>query len=227
MSAQRAKRQQVAPNAHQAVLNALHTVVSSARELNREATAVAEAARLRLGGPKLRAWGSAARKLRELAQPHDALMREPVRVLDRLEPSGVAAAAHILERAIGHAVLEDWNSLVLLGADDSLEAVESAVRAELAALAVRAEAPKPRAAAKRERPQTLDEKACAAVDAFIDHDSPSYLPGWRVTDVARLLRTSHSALVGRQRDGTPRCPKFLRLRAKHERSPVTRRKRRV
>lgn len=227
MSAQRTKSQQVAPNAYQAVLNALYTVVHSAEELNRKETAVAEAARLRLDGPKLRAWCSAAGKLRELAQPHDALMREPVRVLGWLESSGVAAAAHVLEKAIGHAVLQEWSDLVRLGADDSLYFVLPAVKAELAALALRAEAPKPRAAAKREREQSLDEKACAAVEAFTDPHSPSYLPGWRVTDVARLLRTSHSALVGRQRDGTHRCPKFLRLRAKHERSPVTRRKRRV
>lgn len=127
--------------------------------------------------------------------------------------------------------LPDWReqlAAIVARFPSALEELQGELN-EMSALPVGVvvKAPKPRAAAKRERPQTLDEKACAAVEAFTDPDAPSYLPGWRVTDVARLLRTSHSALVGRQRDGTHRCPKFLRLRAKHERSPVTRRKRRV
>lgn len=72
-----------------------------------------------------------------------------------------------------------------------------------------------------DRQGSLDLQACAAVEMFQDPDGKRFLPGWNVADVAKAIagpdgqwRAVQASLTGRQRDGSPRCPKFVRLRQK-------------
>jgi len=82
-----------------------------------------------------------------------------------------------------------------------------------------------------DREGSLDHRACAAVDLFEDPDSPRHNPGWNVADVAKTLagdgnwRSVQSALSGRQRDGSWRCPKFQKLRQRQGKGATSRRSR--
>lgn len=85
-----------------------------------------------------------------------------------------------------------------------------------------------RATQKRNRAseQSLDAQAVAVVDMFEDPRSRDYRPGWRVKDVAEILKCASQALTSKQRDRvTPRCPKFARRREKAMCGPLSRQKR--
>ncbi len=68
--------------------------------------------------------------------------------------------------------------------------------------------------ATRNRPagQSTDTLAVGIVDAWDDPDSPSYRPaGFNHDDVAEALGLSRQAILGKQRDGRLRCPRYMRL----------------
>lgn len=82
---------------------------------------------------------------------------------------------------------------------------------------------------QRERGQSLDLQAVAAVDAFENPDEPARRPEWTVKDVAEVVGVKPAAINGKQRDGTLRCPMFMARwkvhKARHERQRADRRRR--
>jgi hypothetical protein len=72
---------------------------------------------------------------------------------------------------------------------------------------------RPKAKAPRNREASLDAMAVAVVDMFEDPTSADHRPNWAPKDVVEVLRPKRPtlttpALIGKQRDGTRRCPKF-------------------
>lgn len=59
-----------------------------------------------------------------------------------------------------------------------------------------------------ERPKRLDTLAVEAIGLLEDPEGGSYKPNWTISDLAKVLDVWPSALSGKQRDGTPRCPKL-------------------
>lgn len=75
------------------------------------------------------------------------------------------------------------------------------------------------------RDDSHDARATALLRLWSDPSSNHYLPGWTVAVIAKELGVQPSVLSGKQRDGTPRCPEFMKLRQKLGRGPLSRRRR--